>query len=134
MNELRDRTANTLRRKVLRVWESRGGGFYGFVAALTWVYLEVLDLGGDIADLPGADLDVGYAISFFIGNIVDAFVNGIRAAIWPASWISNFGVGVLSGALLLGCYAAYRAIRPSVLRLLTPTDDEPAPLVRPAMQ
>ena len=61
-------------------------------------------------------------------------MNGIRAAIWPVAWISNFGVGLLSGGLLLGSYAVYRAIRPSVLKLLTPTDDEPAPLVRPATQ
>ena len=50
------------------------GGFYGFAAALTWVYLEVIDIGGDIAGLPGADIDIGFVVSFIIGNIVDAFI------------------------------------------------------------
>jgi hypothetical protein len=134
MIELRDRTVNWLRRWVLRVWESRGGGFYGFVAALTFVYLEIIDLAGDAVDLAGAPMSAGYIIGFVVGNLVDALVNGLRAAIWPVSWIGNFGAGMLSGALLLGSYATYRAIRPSVLRLLTPTDDQPAPIVRPAAQ
>jgi hypothetical protein len=134
MTELRDRAANSLRRWVLRVWESRGGGFYGFVAALTFVYLEIIDLAGDVVDLAGAQMGMGSIIGFVVGNLVDALVNGLRAAVWPLSWVGNFGAGLLSVALLLGSYAAYHAIRPSVLRLLTPTDDQPAPIVRPAAQ
>ena len=37
------------RRHVRQMWDSRGGGFYGFVAVLMFLYLETLDLAGDIA-------------------------------------------------------------------------------------
>lgn len=129
MNQLQRSVANSIRRRLLRLWESHGGGFYGFVAVLTFIYLEVVDIGGDIAALPGSSIDAGFIISFIISNLVDAFANGFKAAIWPAWWISGFGVSLLSAALLGGSYVAYLAIRPAVLRLLTPSDGAPAPLI-----
>lgn len=130
---MRDRLTNRTRRRMLRLWESRGGGFYGFVALLTFVYLEVVDVAGDIADLPHRDIGVGTVISFVIGNLVDALVNGLRAAIWPISWVGTFGIGLKSVLLLGGAYVTYRAVRPGVLRVLRPTDGLPAPLLDAAV-
>ena len=118
MQRVRSYAVNRFRRHCLQVWTSRGGGFYGFVALLTFLYLEVVDLAGDIAALPGSHADLGFVISWIVGNLVDAFVNSIRAAIWPLSWLEHFGVGILSGALLAGSYLAYRAVRPTVIRWL----------------
>lgn len=122
MRELGHRGANVVRRKLLAIWESHGGGFYGFVAALTFLYLEAIDISGDIAGLPGTGLDLGSLLGFVIGNMVDAFVNAIHAALWPVSWIDHFGVGLLSGGLLAGSYAVFNVIRPGVVRMLQPTD------------
>lgn len=126
---MREKLANRTRRRMLRVWESRGGGFYGFVALLTFVYLEVVDIAGDLADLPHRGIGVGTVTSFVIGNLVDALVNGLRAAIWPISWVGTFGIGLKSVVLLGGAYVAYRAVRPVALRVLRPTDGLPAPLL-----
>lgn len=113
---------NGVRRWLLKVWESHGGGFYGFVALLTFLYIEALDIAGDLAAAAGASIDIGFIISFVLGNIVDAFVNGLKAAIWPVSWIGTFGIGLVSAGLLAGSYVAYLLVRPTVLRLLTPSD------------
>lgn len=129
--ELRTRGANRFRRYCLKIWTSRGGGFYGFVVMLTFLYLEALDLGGDIAALPDSHPGIGFVIGWIVGNLVDVIVNSIRAAIWPFSWISHFGVTLLSGALLAGSYVAYRALRPTVVRWLTPTDEPAARLETP---
>jgi hypothetical protein len=126
MNELRTLAVNRFRRRLLRIWESRGGGFYGFVALLTFVYLETVDIGGDLAALPGSELSLGFVLSWVIGNMVDAIINTVRAALWPVSWIGQFGVGLLSAGLLGGSYAAYRLARPTVVRWLTPTDNPAA--------
>jgi hypothetical protein len=123
MNELRTLAANRARRRLRAIWVSRGGGFYGFVVLLTFVYLEVLDVGGDIAALPGAEPGLGFVIRWLVGNLVDAILNTVRAAVWPLSWVSHFGVGLRSAALLAGSYAGYRLLRPTVIRWLTPTDE-----------
>jgi len=126
MNELRALASNRSRRYLLASWRSRGGGFYGFVALLTFLYIEGLDLAGDVAGLAGVQLNLGFIISWLVGNLVDAALNGIRAAIWPLEWISRFGISLRSAVLLAASYGAYRLIRPTVVRLLTPTD-EPLP-------
>ncbi|HSJ16161.1 MAG TPA: hypothetical protein VK939_17275 [Longimicrobiales bacterium] len=128
-HELRSHATNRFRRHLRNVWASRGGGFYGFVAMLTFVYLEGIDLAGDFAALPASfEPELGFVIGWIVGNFVDAIVNGVRAAIWPVSWIRHFGVGILSGVLLAGCYGAYRLLRPTVLRLLTLPGEDPAAL------
>ncbi len=133
MKQVRAYAANHYRRHLRGVWMSRGGGFYGFVVLLTFVYLESVDLAGDIAALPGSHVDAGFLISWIVGNLVDALVNTIRAALWPVAWIQHFGIGLLSAALLAGSFLLYRMVRPTVLRWLTPTD-EPAPVLERARQ
>jgi hypothetical protein len=115
------------RRYVRKLWEKRGGGFYGFVATLMFLYLEVIDIAGDILDLGGVRPTLGWILSFVISNMVTVLVNTVRAAVWPITWISQFGVGLVSAALMGGAYAAYRAVRPSVMRWLEASDDVPQP-------
>jgi hypothetical protein len=122
-----------LRRHVREVWESRGGGFYGFVAMLTFLYLEAVDLAGDISSLPGfLKLDVGWVIGWFVNNAIDAVRNLVWSVIWPVEWIGRFGVSLFSLALLGACYGVYRLIRPWVLRLLEdPVTDSSSQPARP---
>lgn len=113
------------RRYFRKAWESRGGGFYGFVGALTFVYLEALDLAGDLAGIAGIRIDLGWVIGFVVSNLVEAVMNLVRAALWPLEWIERFGITGKSILLLTGAYVAYRLIRPTVLRLLSDGDAEP---------
>jgi hypothetical protein len=107
-----------IRRYVRKLWASRGGGFYGFVATLMFIYLEIIDIAGDILDMGGARISLGWLISFLVSNMIDVVKNTVRAAIWPATWISQFGVGIMSAVLIGVMYVGYMAVRPSVLRML----------------
>lgn len=118
MNRIVQRGTSRLRRHVRELWRSRGGGFYGFLVVLTFLYLEAVDLAGDLVGLQGAAVDIGWVIGFLVENAVDALMNLIWSALWPVAWIDRFGVSLVSGALLAGAYVVYRLIRPRVLRLL----------------
>lgn len=131
MRQLVHHGLTRFRRHVLKLWESRGGGFYGFVAVLTFLYLEALDLGGDLASLSHAHLDIGWVISFMVNNLIDAVTNTVRSVVWPFAWLTHFGLTLLSGGLLGASYGAYRAVRPTVLRLLREPDAEPARVATP---
>ncbi len=106
------------RRHVRRVWQSRGGGFYGFVATLTFLYLEAVNVIGDIGSLRGLGLNLGWVINFLVQNFVQGILNVVWASVWPVAWIQRFGVGLKSAALLVGCYFTFRLIQPMVARLL----------------
>jgi len=114
-----------VRRTLRKVWASRGGGYYGLVAAITFVYLEAVDLAGDLSTLLHAwPISLGKIISFIVGNLIDAVLNGISAAIWPIHWIGKLGLGPLLLALLGGTYVTYRLTRPAIIRLLEPDEYE----------
>jgi hypothetical protein len=121
-----------VRRYLRKLWATRGGGFYGFVATLMFVYLEVVDITGDLAAVGGLRADLGWLISFIVGNMIDAIMNTVRAAIWPATWLQHFGVGLLSAALFGVTYVGYRGIRPGVLRLLREPGEEEIAELTPA--
>ncbi len=124
--------AHWLRRHVRRVWQSRGGGFYGFVGTLTFLYLEATSVIGDLTALRGLDLSPGWVVNFLVQNFVQGFVNVVWASVWPVAWIQRFGLGVKSGALLVGCYFTFQLIRPMVLRLLQDPDETAGMLGQPA--
>ncbi len=128
MNELIRHGGQGLRRHARQVWESRGGGFYGFVAMLTFLYLESLNLLGDVAALPHFRPTIGGVIGWVVQNMVAALLNFLWSVVWPVAWINRFGVNAMSAAFLVGCYATYRLIRPSILRLL----QEPGEVVEAA--
>jgi hypothetical protein len=132
MIPLRAHAADRIRRHLMKLWQTRGGGFYGFVTLLTFLYLEGADLAGDLGALPHTfEPNAGWALSWVIGNFVDAIVNGVMSAIWPVHWIGQFGVGLISGGLLGVSYVTYRLIHPTVLRLLSAPDDITPALERP---
>lgn len=118
MHPIVRRAAHKLRRHALEVWESRGGGFYGFAAMITFLWLEAVNLVGDVAGLSQVQLGLGGLISWFVQNAVQGLLTMLWAAIWPVAWINHLGVGVTSMVLLAGAYAVYRAIHPMVARLL----------------
>lgn len=107
-----------LRRHALELWESRGGGYYGFVATITFLWLEAVNLFGDVAALPRLQLDIGGLISWLVQNLVQGLLTAMWAAIWPVAWISHLGVGLTSGVLLGGSYGVYRVVHPWVSRWL----------------
>jgi len=68
-------------------WLKFGGGFYGVVGLMTWVWIEVVELPSDLLGLVRSvfTLDLGGVIRFF----VDSFMNFIAAIAWPAWWLQR---------------------------------------------
>ncbi len=116
--------AHRLRRHIRQVWLSRGGGYYGFVGTLTFVYLEALALIGDVTGLPGIQISAGGIIGWLVQNLVTGVMNVVWASIWPVAWIQRFGVGLTTALLLVGSYFAFHLLRPVILRLLREPGEE----------
>ncbi len=124
MHPIVRRVSHRFRHHALEVWKSRGGGFYGFVSMGTFAWLEAVNLVGDIAQLVHMPLDLGSLISWFVQNTVQGLMTLIWAAIWPVAWIEHVGAGIRFLVLLAVAYGVYRAIHPTVERLLR--DEEEA--------
>jgi len=125
MHSIVRHSGHRLRRHVRELWESRGGGFYGFVATLTFLYFETMSLIGDVTGLPGFRVSIGGIVGWLVQNLVTGIMNVVWAAVWPLAWIGRFGVTLTSAALLAGSYGAFIVLRPAVLRLLR-DPEEPA--------
>ncbi len=135
MHTLVRQGGHRFRRHVRGLWQSRGGGFYGFVATLTFLYLEVRSLLPDPSTLRSvAQANVGGVlggvISWLVQNLVQGIMNAVWSALWPVEWLKRFGVSLTSAALLLGCYLLFLLLRPAVLRLLREPGEEAAVLRR----
>ncbi len=128
MHTLVRRTGHRYRRHVRRVWESRGGGFYGFVATLTFLYLEAMSLVGDVTGLPNFQVSTSGVVGWLVQNLVTGIMNVVWASIWPVAWISRFGVNIRSALLLLAAYGIFHAVRPYVIRLLREPEERAAGL------
>lgn len=106
------------------LWKSRGGGYYGFVATITFLWLESVNLFGDVAALSHIQVGLDGLIGWLVQNVVQGLTTALWAAIWPVAWISHLGVGLESGVLLAASYGVFRAIRPAVTRWLEREEEE----------
>jgi len=69
-------------------WLSFGGGFYGVVALLTYVVIELGEVRDFISNLGGLfNLLANISVDLIVGFIVDSFTNFIKALAWPYFWI-----------------------------------------------
>ncbi|MEM9533890.1 MAG: hypothetical protein AAGA23_23430 [Pseudomonadota bacterium] len=85
---LGDHAHGLLRRWSRKVWETRGGGLYAVGFALTFVYLELVQLvTDDIPMLFSINWFSGEMIDFIVQFIVDTMKNTISAFIWPATLV-----------------------------------------------
>jgi hypothetical protein len=91
-----------LRNWFRKIWDVRGGGLYAVGFAITFLYLEVLDLADDVMGI-GALFD-GQIIAFIVDFFVDSLTNTIAAFIWPVGivqWVPPFGAIALAVAFWL---------------------------------
>ena len=66
------------------VWKVRGGGLYAVGYAVTFLYLEVMSVVGDIADADGVSSFFGtQLIEFLFRFLGDWVMNMALAFIWP---------------------------------------------------
>ncbi|NVJ61405.1 MAG: hypothetical protein HWE27_13500 [Gammaproteobacteria bacterium] len=92
---------------VINKWLSFGGGFYGVMAFVTYIHVEVLDIWAAFSQFNGlSDFLTSLSVSFFIGLIFEAFKNFITAIIWFNYWGEY--LPITNGWLWIGvCYVAF---------------------------
>ena len=75
---------------VHRKWLAMGGGFYGVVAVLTWVFLELGEILDFITSFESIDALIN---SLSIGTLfqlaIEAIQNSFLAIAWPMYWLSD---------------------------------------------
>lgn len=100
-----------LRRWLVKLWASRGGGFYGLGYVVTFVALEIRSLSGGLTTVSGL---VAQAVQYVLRFSIDSLRNVVSALIWPAHLFEWLGGPAGLVALAVG-YAAFEvAIRPLV--------------------
>lgn len=88
-------------------WLKFGGGFYGIVALMTFVIIEV---GEILGFLGGFRENIGrlsnFSLDMAINFAIDAFMNFIQALAWPWYWMSEINANVI-WIWMLAAYAGY---------------------------
>lgn len=87
-------------------WLKFGGGFYGVVGLMTWLWIEAFELLPDTLGLVKSvyRLDPGGVIAFFVAS----FKNFIAAIAWPAYWLDRIDTPA-PWAWFLAAWVAYWA-------------------------
>lgn len=76
--------------RVHRKWLAMGGGFYGVVAMLTYLVVEVGEIIDFIAGFDGFNAFLNsISVSMLIGLIIEAVKNSFIAIAWPLYWLSD---------------------------------------------
>lgn len=79
-----------IRRSVRTVWDARGGGFYACGFVVTFVWLELRLLVGDIASAESIGGFFGEQIfELFFRFLSESFINSIKALIWPVYFVRD---------------------------------------------
>jgi hypothetical protein len=94
---------------LVRLWITKGGGFYGLGYVITFVTLEIRAISGDF----GGGGDIGdfitsQVVQYIIRFSVESLLNAVFAVIWPVyllQWAGGLGIVVLIGA-----YAVFRLV------------------------
>ena len=98
---------------VLDKWVEFGGGYYGLMALITFVYLElldILDLASDLTGIPNVGSFIQVMIEFLIQLIIESFTNLINALMWWSKWGDTLPIGEGAGLYWLGIsYLGYLA-------------------------
>lgn len=125
----------TMKRSLRSLWNARGGGLYACGFVVTFVWLEVKTVAGEVI---ASDSALAFVTQQFFETIFrlisDSFVNSLLAFIWPAfvlEWSPTWGIVILAALWIL----FPRFIKPLLAGWLfdeeeavTPaTDDAPRP-------
>jgi hypothetical protein len=93
------------RRWFAKVWKVRGGGLYAVGWAVTFAYLEVTTLLGEIFEAEGVvEFFTSQLVEFLFRFIGDSLTNMISAFMWPVDivqWRPPIGAIILGAAFML---------------------------------
>lgn len=94
---------------VHKKWLSMGGGFYGVVAVLTWLFVELREILDFITSFDGiSGLVENFSVSMLVNLFIEAIKNSFLALAWPVYWLSDIP-GEYIWAWFMIAYAGYWA-------------------------
>jgi hypothetical protein len=107
-----------------KVWKVRGGGLYAVGWAVTFAYLEITTIVGEILEADGiVDFFTSQLMEFFLRFMSDSVLNMIQAFMWPVEivqWQPPVGAIALGAAFVI--FPTY--VKPHITAWLFP-DGEP---------
>ena len=115
-----------IQRWFVRLWRSKGGGYYGFGFVVTFVVLEIRMLLAEWQESEGIVEFVGQQMLEFVFRFfIESFFNSLLAFAWPVLLVGSlelWGVGLL----VAGYFVFERAIKPRLAKLI-PGDEPDTP-------
>ena len=103
---------------VHRKWLTMGGGFYGVVAVLTLVWIELWEIIDFVSGFEGFQTLAGlFSVNTLVGLIIETLVNTLTALAWPLYWLSSMEgaawiwILVAYAGYWIGCNLAIRQFR-----------------------
>ncbi|MBT8051089.1 MAG: hypothetical protein KJO70_07815 [Gammaproteobacteria bacterium] len=89
----KDKEARKSGDPVHRKWLEFGGGFYGLVALLTLVHIELGEIADFLGDFGGLETLAGLiSINTLVNIFVETLQNTLMALIWPFYWLDSQGM------------------------------------------
>lgn len=92
-------TSRLLKRSLRKLWNARGGGLYACGYLVTFIWLEIKTIGGEIIASDSAlSFVTEQFFEIFFRLLSESFVNSILAFIWPAfllQWSPLWGLAIL---------------------------------------
>ena len=108
--EIKSQSKDKQRKKqadlVHRKWLTMGGGFYGVVAVLTLLWIELWEIIDFITGFEGFGTLAGlFSINTLVNLFIETLMNTLSALVWPLYWLgSTQGAGWI---WILAAYAGY---------------------------
>jgi len=89
-------------------WMTFGGGYYGLLALLTFIYIEIKQITQFLLQVTGIQDFIGLlSINALVAMFVDSIMNMVKAAVWFTYWPKVFDMS--NGFIwLLTSYLGYR--------------------------
>jgi hypothetical protein len=117
-----------VRAALLKIWRTRGGGFYGFGYVVAFVVLEVRAFVGNFeGDGDIATMIVQEVLQFFFRFAAQSFINGFIAFGWPIfvlDYLGGVGLLVLGAGWVAFEYLAKPLINAWLPELAAPEEPE----------
>ncbi|MEW6991018.1 hypothetical protein AADZ91_10050 [Colwelliaceae bacterium 6441] len=105
-------------------WVTFGGGFYGLIALLTFIIIELTQVVNFLFNLTGwHDIVALFSFNTLISMIIDSIVNMVSAAIWFTYWADEFKTDNFIVWILIA-YIAYRFGAKSAMRYAIEQDKD----------
>jgi hypothetical protein len=89
-------------------WVTFGGGFYGLIALLTFIVIELTQVFNFLFSITGwQSITALFSIDTLIAMIIDSITNMVQAALWFRYWPDKFNTDNYIVWILIA-YIAYR--------------------------